>query len=208
VINKLSARTGAGLFFLTFLICNPNQALGHDPIPPPSSRKAHRREVHVPIRDFSLTDQNGKPFRLASLRGKVVVLSFIYTTCPDVCPLITSSLRMMQNELSPEERSSVFLLSITTDPEVDRPKVLKSYAERYKVDFSAWSFLTGDVEALAAVWKNFGIKVEGKARGLVNHTSLTAVIDRKGVMRFAYSGAAPDQKTVLRDMRALLAGHP
>jgi len=70
----------------------------------------------------------------------------------------------------------VFLLSVTTDPEVDRPKVLKSYAERYQAEFSNWSFLTGDVRALTAVWKNFGVKVERKARGLVNHTSLTAVI--------------------------------
>jgi protein SCO1/2 len=193
------------LFASVFILVPTNRASGHDRNSASVNNEAQRREVHIPINNFSLTDQSGKLFKLTSLRGKVVILSFIYTTCPDVCPLITSSLRLVQKELSPEEQRTVFFLSVTTDPEVDRPKVLKSYAERYKVDFSTWSFLTGDVPALAAVWKNFGVKVEGKARGLVNHTSLTAVIDGKGTMRFVHTGASPDHTRVLREVRALLS---
>lgn len=205
MIHKRSARTGAIPIFLMFLACNPNQAFSHEPIRPPPSGNTRRQEVHVPINDFSLTDQNSRPFQFRMLRGKVVILSFVYTTCPDVCPLITSSLRLVQKELSPKELESVFLVSITTDPEVDSPKVLKSYAERYQVDFSNWAFLTGDLRALAPVWENFGVKVERKARGLVDHTSLTTVIDEEGVMRFAHAGASPSPEQVLQDVRALLA---
>ncbi len=133
-----------------------------------------------------------------------MVLTFVYTTCPDLCPLITSSLQRVQRGLRATERNSVFLLSITTDPEIDSPEVLKSYAERYRIDFSNWSFLTGEEKELSTVWKAFGVRVQRKARGLVDHVTLTALVDKKGVMRFAYHGTSPDPKVVLRDLRALL----
>ncbi len=165
---------------------------------------AERRQIKVPIQDLSLRDQSVRPFSFQGLRGKLVVLTFVYTTCPDLCPLITSGLLRVQRGLQATERNSVFLLSITTDPEIDSPEVLKSYAERYGVDFSNWSFLTGEKEELSPVWKAFGVKVQRKARGLVDHTTLTALVDEKGVMRFAYHGTSPDPKVVLRDLRALL----
>lgn len=196
----------AGIFFAASLVAAVSrQAFGHDTSPSLLSGGAPRRQVHLPVKDFSLTDQAGKPFRFQSLKGKVVLVSFIYTTCPDVCPLITSSMRLVQQGLSPGERESAFFLSITTDPEVDTPEVLRSYAERYKIDFSRWSLVTGDLQSLIPVWKVFGVRVERKARGLIHHTSLTGLIDKKGVMRFAYYGSSPDHKRVLQDMRALLA---
>lgn len=180
------------------------EASGHDPIASPLDQSAPRRQIYFPIRDFALVDQDGKAFQSRSLRGRVVLVSFIYTTCPDICPLITTSMRLVQEGLRPSERRSVFLLSITTDPEVDTPEVLKSYAARYKIDLSNWSFVTGGLQSLTHVWKSFGVRVERKARGLVNHTSLTALIDQKGVLRFAYYGSSPDHKRVLQDMRSLL----
>jgi len=165
---------------------------------------APRRQMYLRIDDFSLTDHLGNAFSFRTLREKVVLAGFIYTTCPDVCPLITASMRLVQEGLRPDERKLVHLLSVTTDPEVDTPEVLKSYAQRYKADFSNWSFLTGDLPSLSGVWKAFGVKVQRKARGLVSHTTLTVVVDQKGVMRFAYYGVSPDQKMILRDLRSLL----
>jgi len=113
-------------------------------------------------------------------------------------------MRSVQNDLSPKERESVYLLSVTTDPEIDTPEILKSYGERYKVDFTNWSLLTGNIQQLALIWKAFGIKVLRKARGLVSHTSLTALMDKKGVVRIMYAGTAPDAKVILKDLRILL----
>jgi len=166
--------------------------------------KLERREVHVPIEDFSLTDQRNQVFKFGSLRGKIVLVEFAYTTCPDVCPMMTAAMRSVQDELTPSERKLVHLIMVTTDPEIDSPAVLASYAKRYRVDLSNWSFLTGDEPSLAKVWKNFGVGVKKIARGLVDHTPLTAIIDQNGVMRFGYYGTAPDSKMVLRDMRTLL----
>jgi protein SCO1/2 len=167
-------------------------------------KTVERREAQVPINDFTLIDQNSREFKFGHLAGRVVVVAFAYTTCPDVCPLITAALRQVQSGLTPEERKRVFLLTITTDPEIDSPKVLAGYGKRYGADFTNWSFLSGDQAALQKVWKNFGVGVKRKGRGLVDHTPLTAVVDRQGRMRLAYVGPAPDAKAVLKDVRSFL----
>lgn len=167
-------------------------------------KPVQRREVQIPINDFTLVDQTSREFKFTRLAGHVVVVAFAYTTCPDVCPLITAALRQVQTGLTADERKRVSLLTITTDPEIDLPKVLAGYGNRYGADFTNWSFLTGDPAALQRVWKNFGVGVKRKARGLVDHTPLTAVVDRQGWMRIAYVGPAPDAKTVLQDVRSLL----
>jgi protein SCO1/2 len=174
---------------------------GQAPSPTPG---AQRREVSIPIRDFSLTDQNGRPFEFARMKGKVVVVDFAYTTCPDVCPLLTAAMRQLQESLSRDEQLSVQLLTVTTDPEIDEPKVLASYAKRYGADLSNWSFVTGTEPSLRGVWKNFGVRVRRIARGLVDHTPLTAVIDKTGTMRVAYHGAAPDPRSIAQSVRSLM----
>ena len=167
-------------------------------------KTVERREVYIPISDFTLVDQNSREFQFSKLTGRVVVVAFAYTTCPDICPLITAALRQVQSGLTPDERTKVFLLTITTDPEIDSPKVLAGYGKRYGADFTNWSFLSGDQSALQKVWKNFGVGVKRKARGLVDHTPLTAVVDRQGKMRVAYLGPAPDAKVVLKDVGSFL----
>jgi protein SCO1 len=167
-------------------------------------KNVERRAVEIPIADFTLVDQNSREFQFSKLTGRVVVVAFAYTTCPDVCPLITAALRQVQSGLTPDEHKKVFLLTITTDPEIDAPKVLAGYGKRYGADFANWSFLSGDQAALQIVWKNFGVGVKRKARGLVDHTPLIAVVDRKSNMRVVYVGATPDAKMVLDDVRRLV----
>jgi protein SCO1/2 len=167
-------------------------------------KTVERREVYIPISDFTLLDQISREFQFSKLTGRVVVVAFAYTTCPDICPLITAALRRVQSGLTPDERTKVYLLTITTDPEIDSPKVLAGYGKRYGADFTNWSFLSGDQAALQKVWKNFGVGVKRKARGLVDHTPLTAVVDRQGKMRVAYLGPAPDAKVVLKDVGSFL----
>jgi len=203
VIRRPSSTVGFALI-ASALLGAPRESMAHDPASPTAAPEAERHQVHAVVNDFSLTDQAGRPFRFQTLRGKVVLLTFLYTTCSDVCPLLTANMRALQQSLTARERQDVYFVSVTTDPEVDTPSVLKSYADRYKVDFSDWSFLTGDQRSLEPVWKMFGVKVERVARGLINHTTLTALIDSKGVMRLVYLNAAPDPKRMLADVRGLL----
>ncbi|MDE0343507.1 MAG: SCO family protein [Deltaproteobacteria bacterium] len=164
---------------------------------------AERREFNVLIEDFALTDQDGKRVRFGKLRGKPVVVNFMYTSCPDVCPLLTASLKILRDHMKPAEARDIRFLSITTDPEVDTPEVLKAYSRRHKADVPNWSWLTGDDRELAPVWQGFGVSVERIAKGLIEHTTLTVVADAKGFMRFAYFGSAPDPDMLLKDLRAL-----
>ncbi len=173
--------------------------------PPPPQSFTQRREVKLAIDDFILTDQSGKTFRFNQLSGKVVLVGFAYTTCPDVCPLLTAALRQVQSRLTATERKDVQLLTITTDPEIDSPKVLAGYAKRYGAELDNWAFLTGDEKKLRAVWKNFGVGVKRKGRGLIDHTPLTAIVDRRGFLRVAYIGPTPEVRVVLDDLRSFLA---
>ena len=160
------------------------------------------RTVKAP--DFTLIDQDGKRFLSTSLRGKIIVLDFIYTTCTDVCPLFTANFARLQRQLNSEHKSDVIFVSITTDPEIDSPKVLRSYAQRHGADFSNWLFLTGTEVQLKKVWKDFGIRVIRRGRGLVQHDSVTTLIDRQGMRRFNHLGEKWRLEDVERDLLLLL----
>jgi len=168
-------------------------------------RPVQRRVAKIAIDDFVLIDHSGGRFQFAKLSGKIVVVAFAYTTCPDVCPLLTASMRDVQTSLTPDERKNVQLISITTDPEIDSPKVLAAYAKRFNAEAATWSFLTGDEVALKKVWKNFGVGVKRKARGLVDHTPLIGIVDQNRVLRFVYIGPLPVARPMLNDIRSLLA---
>ena len=192
------------LVALLAILAAPDLAWSHDQPAAQTVAGAERREVQSPINDFTLTDQAARPFAFQSLRGKVVIIDFAYTTCPDICPLLTASMRQVQDSLHKHERALTYFVTVTTDPEIDTPKVMAAYAKRYGVDLTNWAFLSGDHAALEKVWKNFGVGVKRKARGLIDHTSLTAIVDPSGKMRVAYIGTSPDPKEILKDARKFL----
>src|SRR5262244_1857610 len=111
------------IFCLIGVILLPRDIAAHDPTAAKASPNTAALNVKAP--DFVLTDQNGARFDSTKLRGKVVAIDFIYTTCTDVCPLFTANFAQLQRTLK-NETGNVFFVSITTDPEVDTPKVLKS----------------------------------------------------------------------------------
>jgi protein SCO1 len=194
------------LLGLLFLVLLPVDLHAHVPgapreVPPTSATP------NTKAPEYALLNQEGNRFDSTKLHGKVVVLNFIFTTCTDVCPLFTANLAELQRTLK-NEQSNVFLVSITTDPEVDSPKVLKSYAQRYGADFQNWAFLTGSESQLKQIWKGFDVRVIKKGRGLVQHTSLTTVIDRQGIRRFNFFGEKWPLKDLLRDTSALLEEKP
>ncbi len=170
---------------------------------PPKKGGAGRKAVQMPVPDFTLVDQDRRLFRLTSLREKVVLVTFIYTTCPDVCPLLTAKFAEIQRKLKSERRNDYFLVSITTDPEVDTPKHLKSYGQRFEADFHSWAFLTGDKKDLSEVWRSFGVYVRKRGKGLIEHTGLTTLIDRQGIWRIDYYGDSWTEKEALKDIAAL-----
>jgi protein SCO1 len=154
--------------------------------------------------DFALISQDGAEVTLAALRGKVVALTFIYASCPDVCPMLTDKLARVQDELGSDFGSKVAFVSITTDPERDTPEVLKGYAEAFEANLAGWSFVTGEPAAVLDVARRYGVALAKAADGQVDHTMLTTLIDRQGAMRVQYLGYRFDEEEFRRDLQSLV----
>jgi len=181
----------------------PTIALAHIPIPPKQPSEIGRRVVKTVVVDFKLIDQNGKAFLFSGKRGNLVLATFIFTSCPDVCPLFTAKFAAIQRALDDKKFKDYWLLSIATDPERDSAVSLKAYAGRFKADLNHWAFLTGPRAELAKVWQAFGVNVTKTEAGQVFHTALTTLIDRRGNRRIDYYGDKwPDQE-VLKDIQWL-----
>ncbi len=99
----------------------------HIPIPPKKG-EIGRRETNVAAPSFTLIDQAGKKINFNPASGKVVLVTFVYTTCPDVCPLFSAHFAAIQRALDEEKRENYLLLSISTDPKRDTPAKMKAYA--------------------------------------------------------------------------------
>jgi protein SCO1 len=177
-------------------------AFPHLPIPP-KQPAIGRKATQTAVPAFNLVDQNGKPFRFANARGKIVLTTFVFTTCPDVCPLLTAKFATIQRTLREKKIDDYLLLSITTDPARDTPAALKSYGEQFKADFIHWLFLTGSEKDLAKVWQAFGITVRKTGDGQIQHTTLTTLIDQRGIRRVDYYTDKWGEKEILKDMASL-----
>jgi protein SCO1 len=165
--------------------------------------KMVRQHIEGKAPELALVDQSGQPLTLTDLRRKVVLLTFTYSTCAEVCPLITAAMVTLQQRLTVAERQQVFFLSVTAQPEVDTPAVLYTYANRLGVDFASWAFVTGPPQAVQTVWQAFGLTVKQRAKGVVDHPVWTFLIDREGMVRYRYLGSLLEVETVLEDMRTL-----
>lgn len=153
---------------------------------------------------FVLTNQAGDRVALADLHGKVLAVTFIYATCKDTCPLLTAKMATMQRKLGADFGPRVRFVSITVEPEVDTPAVLKAYAEKFDADPRGWSFLTGTGAEIHDVVRRYGAFAKRVKPGDVDHLFLTSLVDRKGMLRVQYLGYRFDPDEMLRDLKTLL----
>jgi protein SCO1 len=154
--------------------------------------------------DFALTSQEGAEVTFGALRGKVVAVTFIYTACPDVCPMLSDKLARVQDELGADFGTKITFLSITVDPGHDTPGVLKEYAEALDADLAGWTFLTGSLAAVRDVAHRYGVAVAPATGGQVDHTLLTTLVDRHGTMRVQYLGYRFDEEEFRHDLLHLM----
>jgi protein SCO1/2 len=133
---------------------------------------------------FSYTNIDGKPVSLANTNGKVRLLYFFYSYCPDVCPPTTFLLSQVQDQLKKDGLfgNKVQFLSVTIDPKRDTPKRLKEFANQFNVDFGGWKFLRGDETQTAALATKYQILVNN-TKGNFSHSNLIVLLDQKGQIR-------------------------
>lgn len=145
--------------------------------------------VIAQLPDFKLTDQNNEPISLANLRGKVWVADIIFTRCPGPCARMTRNLAKLQAELPANQ--PVRLVSFTSDPDFDTPRVLKKYADKFGADPNRWSFLTGgkkEIRSLAVNDFKFVVmekKPEDREvpEDLFIHSTYFDLVDKQGRVR-------------------------
>jgi protein SCO1/2 len=154
-------------------------------------------------RDIQLTDHTGKPRTLADFKGKVVVVFFGYTHCPDVCPVTLAELAMVAKELGPDA-GRMQVLFITVDPERDTPEVLAKYVPAFNPSFLG---LYGDIDATLRTAKEFKVFIHKQpgAAGeyTVDHSAGTYIYDPQGRLRLFASYGQGTPK-MLHDIRLLL----
>ncbi|MBI2170758.1 MAG: SCO family protein [Chloroflexi bacterium] len=176
---------------------------------------------------FQLQDQFGGMVSLADVAGKVVALTFLYTNCPDVCPLTTEALRQAHDALG-NDASQVVFLAITVDPARDTAQRAYEYSAQ-KGMLDKWRFLTGSLEQLSPVWEGYFIAAdayrldaggafqqlsqaaltqraqqEGMPSYLIGHQAPVYLIDRKGFIRVLHSDVTLDVQPLVQDIRTLL----
>jgi len=160
-----------------------------------------------PAPAFSLMSQDRRPVSLIDLRGKVVAVTFLYTACPDICPILTQRMITMQDALGAEFGSKIVFVAITLDPEHDNPEVLKDYARTFEANLAGWYFLTGPVAVVRDVIKRYGVFAAKNVNGFIDHNLVTSIVDARGTLRVQYLGMHFDVGEFLRDLMQLV-GNP
>jgi protein SCO1/2 len=158
----------------------------------------------APAPGFTLTSQDGAQISLASLRGKVVAVTFIFTRCTATCPVLTPLMSLVQDRLGRDFGSKIVFASITVDPEHDTPEMLKLYAQMYGADLGGWSFLTGPSPVIADLTRRYGVYAAKHANGEVEHSFLTSIVDQRGILRVQYLGVRFDPEEFRRDLLSVM----
>lgn len=145
--------------------------------------------------DFKLENIDGKQVGLSTdLAGKVKLVYFFFSTCPDVCPPTTYSLSKVQNKLV---EKGVFgdktaIASISFDPTKDTIPQLKEFSSRYNPDYKGWYFLRGEEAATMELASKFGVMVVKDQQGTFSHNNIILLVDKKGDLRTYYNGNDAD----------------
>ena len=153
------------------------------------------------IPDFEFIDSEGRDVGLSSLKGKVWVADFIFTTCTMACPIMTGNMNIIHKKY--KKNDDIRLVSISVYPEYDTPEVLKKYASQYEANTDTWHFLTGNESTVKEVIRD-GFKI-GDYEDIIFHSEKFALVDRNGMIRAYYNGMkSEDMKKLKKDINNLL----
>lgn len=176
-----------------------------------SCQKKHEFYGHLfdqPAYDFQLTDHNGRRVRLSDYtkEGKVVLLFFGYTHCPDVCPMALETMAKVIKALKPEEASRVQVLFISVDPERDTLEVLKGYVPYFYPTFIGLTGSEEEIRRVAKEYKAYYRKVEGESAGgyLIDHTATIYLITPDMKIKLLYTPSKQEPEKMAEDIRFLL----
>jgi protein SCO1/2 len=151
---------------------------------------------------LALRDADGRAVSLAAQRGKLVLVTFLYTHCPDVCPLIAQNLNAALRALPASQRDGVRVIAVSVDPKGDTPAAVRRFRKRLQL-LPQFDYLIGTRPQLRKVWAAWSVLSVQDGPALVDHVAYTALVDRSGKERVLY-GAQVQAKQVIHDLRLLM----
>lgn len=167
--------------------------------------------VYSQVQPFSLTNQQGAPFTLDRLKGKVWVADIIFTRCPGPCATMTRTMGALQDKLA--GRDGVEFVSLTTDPDFDTPQILDRFADGFRADQRTWHFLTGSkpeiarmaIDSLKLTSMEKPAEYKENEFDLFIHSTVFVLVDKIGQVRGVYESAEPEfMEKILPDIESLL----
>lgn len=163
--------------------------------------------VYSKIPPFSFINQDGDPVTEKDYENKVYIADFFFTTCPSICPKMTNTLYLVQEQLKGENDFKI--LSHSIDPDYDTPEVLMDYSIKNKADNQVWDFVTGNRDEIYDICENHYMshaKKDSTAEGGYIHSGFLILIDKNKYIRGAYDGTMPEMAdTIVADVKLLLS---
>ena len=162
---------------------------------------------------FHLKNQNNQEILFPDFaKGNIVLVNYIFTNCPDICPLSTNNLRLIQRRLKDEKIKDVYFISLSFDPENDTPEALSKFAEIRNLDLSNWQFLTGNKPAIDSIIKKANV-IAAKSDSTIFkngrkifsfiHTDRIQLIDALSQIRKNYKGSTANIDEIVTDVKSL-----
>ncbi len=173
--------------------------------PGPQDSQWQRLDAGEPAPRFSLVDQNGKRVALTDFRGTAIIVTFLFTHCTDVCPVLPQMLARVDQQFSEVERERFRFVGISVDPRRDTPQQLKAFLRERGLSESRWTLLTGSVKELTQVATDYGVVVRPDPRGDLVHNTVFVLIDAAGWEHVEFHGLATPTAEIAKAVRSLIA---
>ncbi len=196
------------IIIITILLCFTNCTNRQKKLPILSKFTIENKDtIYQLIQDFELITQDNINFDSKSLKGKIHVADFFFTSCPGICTVMTKQMQRLQ-EMT-KNIPNLQLVSFTVDPARDNPKKLKEYGIQHRADFERWTFLTGEMDYIHNIGiKGYylGMQKDDNEPGGYLHSGKFVLIDTQGLIRGYYDGTnANDISLLARDLKHLIA---
>lgn len=202
VRSALAAALLLGTASAGLLVFGPQPARGELPFPADALRTALRPP------DLRLTNQAGKRVDLTALRGKVVMLTAVYASCPHTCPRILAEAKRVIGTLTPTERADLRVVAVTLDPANDSAEVLSRLAEMHGMQAPLYNLVTGDVPEVERILDRMSVSRRRDPRtGVIDHANLFVLVDRKGKVAYRLT-LGPRQERWLESALQVLLREP
>lgn len=156
----------------------------------------------APAPDFRLTDQFGRQVELSQFHGEPVVLTFMYTRCPDVCPLTAEKLHQVQVLLG-KDAAHMVMLAVSIDPRGDTRTAALQFSQTHRLT-SGWHYLIGTHDQLSPVWNAYSVYAQDAMESKITHTDALYLIDKQGRERVFFADDFTSEQ-LTSDLKVLLA---